>query len=232
MLSTRFLTRLTALCGVVGTAALTAYFVAPAFLGWPYAGASPAKLTTYALDHQSLFYAGAWLQTTGTVLCVVFFLSLVWLAGAVNRLPGMLVIVAATSLLSIVLIESALMVAVPMAASAGDPTTVATTFALSNGVFLRVYPLAPSSVTYLALGLMVLTSGVLRRFYGYAALGVGAAFELAGVVSILSSAALIVIAVLAAGQVLWILAAAVGLWRTAGSARVQLPVGSVAAARS
>lgn len=217
MFERRFVTRLTAVCGVAGVIALTAYFAAPAFLGWPFAGASAAQLTAYALEHQSLFYAGAWLQSTGTLLCVVFFLSLVRLAGAQNRFPGMLVMVAATALLSIVLVQSALMVAVPMAASAGDTATVTTTFTLSNGVFLRIYPLGPSSATYLALGFTALTSGLLNRWYGYAALGVGAAFELAGIAAVFSSAALIVIAVLAAGQVLWIGAVAAGLWRSAGA---------------
>jgi hypothetical protein len=228
MFETRFVTRLTALCGVAGTAALSAYFIAPAFLNWPYAGASPAQLTAYALDHQSLFYAGAWLQSTGTLLCVVFFMSLVRLSGALNRLPGILVVVASTALLSIVLVESALMVAVPMAASAGDSATVATTFALSNGVFLRVYPLAPASATYLAMGLMLLTSGPLHRGYGHAALALGAAFELAGIAAIFTSAALIVIAVLAACQVVWIIAAAAGLWMTTIASHVEVPIGSVA----
>jgi hypothetical protein len=232
MLERRYVARLTAVCGVGGVVALTAYFAAPAFLGWPYAGASAAQLTVYALDHQSLFYAGAWLQSTGTLLCVVFFLSLVWLAGAQNRFPGMLVMAAATALLSIVLVQSALMVAVPMAASAGDNATVATTFALSNGVFLRIYPLGPSSATYLALGLMVLTSGLLNRWYGYAALGFGAGFELAGIAAVFSSAALIVIAVLAAGQVLWIVAVAAGVWRNAGAESSKAGLAAQAPARS
>jgi hypothetical protein len=207
---------------------LTAYFAAPAFLGWPYAGASPAQLTAYAANHQSLFFAGAWLQSTGTLLCVAFFLSLVRLAGALDRLPGMLVMVGAAALLSVVLVESALMVAVPTAAAAGDSATVATTFALSNGVFLRVYPLAPASATYFALGLMILTSRQLHRLYGYMALGLGAAFELAGIAAIFSSAALIVIAVLAAAQVLWIVAAAIGFWRLANPATAPLVSGAMA----
>src|SRR5262245_24277182 len=136
--------RLAAATGLAGAALLAAYFAAPALLGWPYAGDTPAHLAAYALDHARLFYAGAWLQGTGTLLCVVFFLALVELSGTLNRLPGVLVAVGAACLLAVVLVESAMLVAVPMAASSGDLAAVSTTFGLSNGVFVRVFPLAPS----------------------------------------------------------------------------------------
>jgi hypothetical protein len=208
--------KLASACGIGGVLALTAYFAAPAFLDWPYAGASAATLTAYATDHQTLFYLGAWLQGTGTLLCVGFFLYLVRVAGAKEHLSATLVTVASTALLSVVLVESALLVAVPMAAAAGDAPTVATAFALSNGVFVRVFPLAPSSLTYLALGVLLLSSPRFQRSYGWAAIVIGVTFELAGLAAVFVNAALIVIASLAAGQVLWILAMAVELWRRAG----------------
>lgn len=215
MLQSKSAIRLTAASGLAGTLALAAYFAAPAFLGWPFAGASPVRLSAYALDHQALFYAGAWLQSTGTLLSVIFFVALVRMTGAAGGLAATLVIVTAASLLSIVLVESAFMVAVPMAASSGDTATVATTFALSNGVFVRVFPLAPSSATYIALGLALLSHGPLHKGFGYAAIAIGSMFELGGIVAIISSPALVVLAVLAAGQALWVAAAAVALWRSA-----------------
>ena len=72
----RHIKRLGALAGVVGPLLLAAYFGAPALTGWPFAGASPERLTAYANSHQLLFYAGGWLQATGSVLCVAFFLVL------------------------------------------------------------------------------------------------------------------------------------------------------------
>lgn len=207
--------RLAAASGLAGTLALVAYFVAPALLAWPFAGASPARLSAYALGHESLFYGGAWLQSTGTLLSVIFFLALVRLVGAADGLPATLVTVTAASLLSIVLVESAFMVAVPMAAAAGDAATVATAFALSNGVFVRVFPLAPASATYIALGLALLPRGPLPRGFGYAAIAIGAVFELGGVVAIFWSSALVVLAVLSAAQALWVAAAAVALLRSA-----------------
>ena len=202
-----------AACGIVGPVFLAIYFAAPAFSNWPYAGATAGQLTSYALGHPSLFYAGAWFQVTGTLLCVIFFLAILQLAGSTTRLPGLLVVVASTTLLGLVLVEAALLVAVPMAAGSGDTATVATTFDLSNGVFVRVFPLAPASISYIALGAVILGSGVLHRWFGFAALGLGIAFEVAGTIAVLSSAGLILTIVLSAGQELWIAAAAIALWR-------------------
>jgi hypothetical protein len=207
--------RTTAASGLAGTIALAAYFTAPALLGWPFAGGSAGRLSAYALDHQALFYTGAWLQSTGTLLSVVFFLALVRMTGAADGLLATLVTVTAASLLSIVLVESAFLVAVPMAASAGDASTVATAFALSNGVFVRVFPLAPASATYMVLGLALLSRGPLPNGFGYAAIAIGAVFEVGGVVAIFSSAATIALAVFAATQGLWVAAAAVALWKSA-----------------
>jgi hypothetical protein len=88
-------------------------------------------------------------------------------------------------------------------------------FALSNGVFVRVFPMAPSSATYISVGFLVLGSSVVARSLGFAALAIGAAFEVGGVVAIFTGAAVIVIGVLAAAQSIWVVAAAVCLWRTA-----------------
>lgn len=207
------ISRLASICGIAGPLLLVAYFSIPAFVAWPYSGASPSRLMAYASAHQSLFYAGAWLQGTGTLLCVVFFLALVDLASATGRLPGMLAIVSSAVLLAVVLVEGAFLIAVPLAASAGDAAAVSTTFELSNGAFLRVFPLAPATATYAALGLVILGSGVLHRWFGYAAIALAAAFELAGIAAIVSAAALIVIAALSAAQALWIAAAAAATWR-------------------
>lgn len=212
--SNEALRSLAVFCGVAGPIALTVYFAAPAFSSWPNAGASAAQITSYALGHQSLFYAGAWFQVTGTLLSVVFFLALLQMAGVTTRMSGLLVIVASTTLLGLVLVEAALLVAVPTAAAAGDTATAVTTFDLSNGAFVRVFPLAPASVTYIALGAVLLGSRVIQRSLALAAVGLGVAFELAGVIAVFSPAGLIVTIVLSVAQELWILAAAIAVWRS------------------
>lgn len=212
-----------ALCGIAGPLALSVYFAAPAFTNWPYGGASAVQLIAYANGHQTLFYAGAWLQVTGTLLSVIFFLALVQLAGAVTRFPGLVVIVASASLLGLVLVEAAFLIAVPIAAAAGDASTVVTAFDLSNGVFVRVFPLAPASGSYLGLGAVILGSQVLQRWFGYAAIAIGLAFVAAGLLAVFSPIGLISAIVLSVAQELWIVAAAVALWRSVGRAPATSP---------
>jgi hypothetical protein len=207
----RRIVTLAAFCGIAGPLALTLYFAAPALTGWPYGGAPADQLLAYGKSHQTLFYAGAWLQATGTLLSIIFFLALVQLAGAMSRLSGLVVVVSSAALLSLVLVEAAFLVAVPQAAGAGDSATVATTFDLSNGVFVRVFPLAPASASYLALGAVILGSKVLPRAFGYLAVAIGVAFVAAGLVAIFSTIGVIVTIALSVGQELWIVAAAIQL---------------------
>jgi hypothetical protein len=209
----RTLRNVAGLCGIAGPIALTVYFAAPALTNWPYAGASATQLTTYASHHQTLFFAGAWFQATGTLLSVVFFLAIVQMAGAATRLPGLVVIVASASLLGLVLVEAALLMEVPLAAANGDSATAVTTFDLSNGVFARVFPLAPASAVYVGLGAVILGSRVLHGWFGYVAVGLGLAFEAAGIVAVFTIVGLILAIILSVAQEVWIIAAAVALWR-------------------
>jgi hypothetical protein len=215
----RTLRKVAGLCGVAGPIALTVYFAAPALTNWPYAGASAAHLTAYANSHQTLFFAGAWFQATGTLLSIIFFLAIVELAGAATRLPGLVVIVASAALLGLVLVEAALLMEVPLAAANGDAATVVTTFDLSNGVFARVFPMAPASAVYVGLGAVILGSHVLHRWFGYVAVGLGLAFELTGIIALFTLVGLILVIVLSVVQELWIIAAAVALWRRVRSPR-------------
>jgi len=207
-----------AVAGILGAIALAVYFAAPAFLAWPYAGASSAAILSYANAHSTLFFAGAWFQVTGTLLCVVLFLALVRLSGAATSLAGMVTALACAVLLATVVIEAAFLVAVPVAAAAGDAATATSMFALSNGGFLRVFPLAPASATLIGLGLVLRRSNLLGASLATAALGLGVAFELAGLAAIVLPGALVVLAILSAGQAIWVVAASLKLGILAGPA--------------
>ena len=205
--------RLGAWCGIAGPLCLIVYFGAPALLGWPFAGAPADQLASYAIANEFLFYAGAWFQATGTLLSVVFFLTLVHLSGATQRLAGSITVVMSATLLALVLVEAALMMAVPGSAKAGDAATLVTAFALSNGAFVRVFALAPASVTYIALGSVLLGATVLPRAFGFVAVGLGLAFELAGIIALFAQVGVILAIVLSVAQALWIIVAATALLR-------------------
>ena len=200
-----------AAAGIAGAVLLAMYFLAPAFLAWPYTGASPEAIVAYAGDHAALFFGGAWLQATGTLLSIVLFLALVHLAEAGGSLDGMVAVLGSAVLLATVVIEAAFLVAVPIAAAAGDASTAAVMFALSNGVFLRVFPLAPASATLIALGLVLRRSNLLGPSLATVGLALGIAFEAAGIAAIFSAAALVLVAILSAGQAIWVVAASIRL---------------------
>ena len=129
------------------------------------------------------------------------------------------VVVAVAGLLSVVLVEAAFLVAVPMAAVAQDSQTAATSLAFSNGVFARVFPLAPASVTYLLIGALLLRRQLLPALIASAAIGLGAGFEAAGVLAIASPAGVLLSVGLSVAQAVWIVAAAIayGFARSANS---------------
>lgn len=203
------------LAGIAGPVLLVIYFAAPAVTGWPYAGASPDKLLRYASSHSLLFYAGGWLQATGALLSIVFFLALLKLSETAARMSGIATIVGCALLLSVVVIEAALLEAVPMAASAGDRATVATTFALSNGVFARIFPLAPAPLLFAGIG-FALEPAVLRPGFARSARVVAVLFVIAGIAAVFGTPGLIFAIVMSVVQAIWILTAAVALnlsWR-------------------
>ena len=207
--------------GLVGPLLLTVYFAAPALTGWPYAGATPDSLIRYARSHELLFYAGGWLQATGALLSILFFLVLLHLSEAQGRLEGSATLVGAALLLSVVVVEAALLEAVPLAAEAGDRATVATSFALSNGVFARIFPLAPAPLLFAGIGFTLLRSGVLHRGFAISALAVAVLFEIAGIAAIFGTAGLVFAIVMSVVEAIWIAAAALGLALTRREGRLR-----------
>jgi len=203
------LERLGAIAGIVGPILLTLYFGAPALTGWPYSGASPDALVEYARSHALLFYLGGWLQATGSLLSVLFFLVLLQASGRRNELEGALLSLGAAVLLGIVLVEAALLEAVPIAAAAGDPATVATTFALSNGVFARIFPLAPAPLIFAGIGVALRDSRLLPTPFATAALLIAGLFVLAGILAVFARVGLILAIVMSVVEAVWILAAGI-----------------------
>ena len=199
-----------AAAGIAGPILLVVYFAVPALAGWPYAGASPQQLITYANSHTLLFYAGGWLQATGATLSILFFLTLLNQSGTARRMAGLVTLVGCALLLAVVLIEAALLEAVPVAAHAKDTATVATAFALSNGVFARIFPLAPAPLLFAGIA-YALRPAVLHEHYARSAKVVAALFVVAGIAAVFGTPGLIFAIVMSVVQAAWILAAAVAL---------------------
>jgi len=204
---------LAALAGIAGPVLLAAYFITPALADWPYAAESPGKLIAYATAHRLLFYAGGWLQTTGALLSIVFLLVLLQISGARRTLAGSATLTGCAVLLSVVVVEAALLEAVPVAAANGDQATVATAFELINGVFVRIYPLAPAPLLFAGIGFALSGASILPRVFARTAVLISGLFLIAGLAAVFATAGLILASVMSVVEAIWIPAAAIALAR-------------------
>lgn len=104
-------------CGVLGPLMLAAYFAAPfiaAPLGRLLYAAHPAtaQVVDIGRRYHELLYIGSWLQPTGALLAVIFFLALVGMASAPGSLAARIVQLGAAALVAVVLAEARLSAAV------------------------------------------------------------------------------------------------------------------------
>ncbi len=216
----RRLRMLGALAGIIGSLLLIFYFITPVLLGnWPSAGESPGKLAAYATAHRTLFYLGGWLQGTGALLSVVFLLVLLQRTGARRTLAGSATLIGCAVLLSVVAVEAAMLVAVPVAAAKGDHATVATGFELASGVFVRIYPLIPAPLVFAGIGFALSGTSVLPPVFARAAVLISALFLVSGLAAVFGAAGLVFATVMSVVEAIWIPAAAIAFAVT--SARTQ-----------
>ncbi len=199
-----------AAAGLGGVVLLGAYFGIP--IPQPPGNATSAQIADFVAHYGNFLYFGGWLQITGTLLAAIFFIGLVYLAGATTRLSGLLTLFGAAVLLGTSLIEAALIIEVAQATANGHPETAVGSWDLQS-VFIHVFPIGPAPLIFLAVGSLILATSLLPRVLGYVALGLGIAFEVVGVVGLFVPAAKSVVIVLLIGQEIWIAAAAIMLLR-------------------
>ncbi len=198
----------TAHCGILGTIMLGLYFGIGAGVGLATLSpeATQAQILSMATQYHDLWYLGTWLQGTGTLLSVIFFLSLVQQAGASSKLAGVLTLLGSAVLLGVVLIEGVFTIDLAQAAADGHQATSVTSFDLMS-VFSHIYPIAPAPVIFLALGIILVGARVLPRGFGYVAFVLGVVFAIAGLVGLFTTPILTLIPL--ALQGIWIVVAAI-----------------------
>ncbi|MGN6795531.1 MAG: hypothetical protein ACTHJW_24325 [Streptosporangiaceae bacterium] len=205
-----------ALAGIIGPLLLIFYFITPLLLGnWPSPGESPGKLAAYAIAHRTLFYLGGWLQGTGALLSVAFLLVLLQRTGARRTLAGSATLIGCAVLLSVVAVEAAMLVAVPVAAANGDHATVATGFELASGVFVRIYPLIPAPLVFAGIGFALSGTRVLPPVFARAAVLISSLFLVSGLAAVFGAAGLVFATVMSVVEAIWIPAAAIAFAVTA-----------------
>ena len=216
-MSTRLSHILIALCGILGTILLGLYFGVGFSTGLAQLppDASIAQVVNVATQYYNLWFLGTWLQATGSLLSVVFFIALAHRAGGAARLAGLLTVLGSAVLLAVVLIEGVFTIDLAQAAANGHQVTSLTSFDIMT-VFTYIYPIVPAPVIFLALGTILLGSDLLPRVFGFLAFGLGIAFAVVGLIALFTTP-ILSIAVLSL-QALWVLAAAITLLVQAGTA--------------
>jgi hypothetical protein len=204
-----------ALSGILGTVLLGVYFGVGFSIPQVPPDATVAQVVSVATQYHNLWFLGAWIQATGSLLSVIFYLGLVQRAGGVARLAGMLTLLGSAVLLAVVLIEGVFTIDLAQAAANGHQVTSLTTYDLMT-VFVHVYPIVPAPLIYLALGTILLGARVLPRLFGYLALAVGSVYAIVGLVGLFTTPILTLVAL--GLQSLWVLAAAIALLVQAGQA--------------
>lgn len=221
-MSTRLFRVLIAFAGIAGVVALGYYYSVPFPL--PPASATPAQVIQFTLRYHDAVFLDTWLQAVGSLLTTVFFLALVFLAGATIRFAGWITMLASALTLAVALAEGTFALAAVQAGMIGHQQAAVTCLDLTN-VFVHVFLIMPAPLLFLALGSALRGTPVLPQVFSYLALGLGVAFAIVGFAGWFSAAALTAGIFLLIGQELWVLIAAITL--IARTRKVSEPAASV-----
>jgi hypothetical protein len=161
------------------------------------------QLVAYGLNHQTALTVGGWLQVTGTVLTVIFAISIVVFARQTSTLQGVLIFLGSAILVAVNLSE---LTAYKVLAT-GHFSTARAAVDVISGVQLG-YSIVAAPVIFGALGYLLLETEILPRVFGYLALGLGLIFWVCGLITVVTSIQGF-INVLSAVQGLWWLSAGV-----------------------
>jgi hypothetical protein len=200
-------TRLTALTGVLGTAALGVYY-STVLVPLPADNATAAQVVAVGLHYRTSILIDVALQIGGSTLTVIFALALIHLAGAAHRLAGRLIVLAGAVVLGLALVEGTFSLGVVQAAANGHPQAALACFDLTN-VFIHVFLLAPS--LFLLLGLALWKTTLLPRLFAPLALALGLAFQTLGLVGLFNATAVSLVIAILVLQEVWTVAAALAL---------------------
>jgi hypothetical protein len=195
------------LSGLSGIAGVVLILVSFNINPGPPPGATSAELMKFGQQYYASVLWGAWLQAVGPVFIVLFAFSLVHLAGATQRLAGWMTLFGATILMTVSLIE----ITFYISALHRDPPMMPFISLKLISAAQHLYFIVAAPALFLPLGIVLISSPILPRLFGYLALLLAAAFAALGVIFLLTLT--LPGPVLASGgiQAFWWLAAAVTL---------------------
>lgn len=212
LISKRLFCILSGLAGATGVVLLGLSF---AINSGPPPGATHAELVKFGQQNFAKVLWGAWLQAVGPVLIMFFAFSLVHLAGATQRLAGWMTFFGATILMTVSLIE----VTFYISALHPNPLVMPSVSLNLISAVQHLYFFVAAPALFLPLGIILLSSTVLPRLYGYLALILSIAFAALGIIFLLTLTLPGWVTAFAAVQAPWWLAAAITLIGRSGKLR-------------
>jgi hypothetical protein len=221
LISKRAFCILGGLSGVVGVVLI---FLSFNINAGPPPGASSAELLKFGKQYYASVLWGAWLQAVGPVLIVLFAFSLVHLAGAAQRLSGWMTLFGATTLMTVSLIE----ITFYISALHTDPPMMPFISLKLISAVQHLYFIVAAPSLFLPLGIVLVGSRILPRFFGYLAFLLAGAFAALGVIFLLTLTLPGKITAFGGVQALWWMAAALTLIARSGTIANSLETKDVA----
>jgi hypothetical protein len=195
------------LSGLSGVSGVVLLIVSFAINSGPSPGATTAELVAFGHQNYANILWGAWLQAVGPVLIVLFAFALVHLAGAAHRLAGWMTFFGATVLMTVSLIE----ITFYISALFPDPAIMPLVSLRLISAVQHLFFIVAAPTLFLPLGIVLVSSPLLPRLFGYLALLLAAAFAALGIIFLLDLTLPEAVTAFAGVQALWWLAAAIGL---------------------
>lgn len=195
------------LSGLSGAAGVVLLIVSFAINNGPPSGATNTELVKFGQQNYANILWGAWLQAVGPVLIVLFAFALVHLAGATQRLSGWMTLFGATILMTVSLVE----ITFYISALSPDPAIMPSISLKLISAVQHLYFIVAAPTLFLPLGIVLVSSPILPRLFGYLALILATAFAALGVIFLLDLTLPVAVTAFAGVQALWWLSAAITL---------------------
>lgn len=193
------------LCGISGIIGVILLVISFNINPGPPQGASYEQLISFGHQYYRSILWGAWLQTIGPFLIILFAFSLVFLSGAAQTLAGWMVFFGAGILMTISLIEICFYIAVLFK----DPPQ-GSLFGL-NIIYAvqHLYYIIGAPALFIPLGMVLLKSGILPKLFSCLAIGIGVFFGILGIVFLFRLILPVWVTAIAGVQAFWWLASSV-----------------------
>jgi hypothetical protein len=195
------------LSGLSGVSGVVLLIVSFTINTGPPPGATTDELVAFGHQNYANILWGTWLQAVGPVLIVLFAFALVQLAGAAHRLAGWMTFFGATVLMTVSLIE----ITFYISALFPDPAIMPLVSLRLISAVQHLFFIVAAPTLFLPLGIVLVSSPLLPRLFGYLALLLAAAFAALGIIFLLDLALPGAVTAFGGVQALWWLAAAIGL---------------------